>query len=45
MADVAWAHIDLGLSAMTDADKGLAVKGATGFGVRLLVDTLGRWTD
>jgi leucyl aminopeptidase len=38
-----WAHIDLGMAAMTDADKGLNVKGATGFGVRLLIDTLVTW--
>ena len=40
-----WAHIDLGLSAMTDADKGINVKGATGYGVRLLVDTLAAWAS
>ncbi len=38
-----WAHIDLGMSAMTDADKGINPKGATGFGVRLFVDLLANW--
>ena len=38
-----WAHIDLGMSAMTDADRGINPKGATGFGVRLLVDVLANW--
>lgn len=43
--EVPWAHIDLGMAAMTDADKGINVKGATGFGVRLLVDVLANWTN
>ncbi len=38
-----WAHIDLGMAAFSEADKGIVVKGATGFGVRLLVETLARW--
>jgi len=38
-----WAHIDLGMSAMTDSDSGINPKGATGFGVRLLVDVLANW--
>ncbi|MEL7155991.1 MAG: leucyl aminopeptidase [Actinomycetota bacterium] len=41
--DTPWAHIDLGLAAMTEADKDLQTKGATGFGVRLLIDTLANW--
>ncbi|MDH3679744.1 MAG: leucyl aminopeptidase [Acidimicrobiia bacterium] len=41
--DTPWAHIDLGMSAMTDADRDILVKGATGFGVRLLVDVLAHW--
>ena len=40
---VPWAHIDLGMSAMTDTDQGINTKGATGFGVRLLVDVLANW--
>lgn len=43
VADVPWAHIDLGLSALSETDKGITVKGATGFGVRLLIDTLANW--
>ncbi len=38
-----WAHIDLGMSAMADSEKGPVVKGATGFGVRVLVDALRNW--
>ncbi len=38
-----WAHIDLGLSAHSDSDRGVTVKGGTGFGVRLLLDTLANW--
>lgn len=38
-----WAHLDLGLSALSDSDRGLIVKGGTGFGVRILVDTLSNW--
>jgi leucyl aminopeptidase len=45
VGDVPWAHIDLGLSAMSEVNKGLLVKGATGFGVRLLVDTVAHWED
>ncbi len=41
--DRPWAHIDLGLSAMSDAERGVIVKGGTGFGVRILVDTLANW--
>lgn len=39
----AWAHIDLGLSALSDSDRGVIVKGGTGFGVRVLIDTLVNW--
>ncbi len=39
-----WAHIDVGLSVYSDTTKGLVSKGATGFGVRLLVDTLRNWS-
>jgi leucyl aminopeptidase len=39
----AWAHIDLGLSALSDSDRGIIVKGGTGFGVRVLIDTLKNW--
>lgn len=43
--DGAWAHIDVGMAAFTEGDKGITVKGATGFGVRLLVDTLANWAS
>jgi leucyl aminopeptidase len=38
-----WAHIDLGMSAISDTERGVVVKGATGFGVRVLLDTLTNW--
>ena len=38
-----WAHIDLGMSAISDTERGVIVKGATGFGVRVLLDTLTNW--
>jgi len=41
--DVPWAHIDLGLAAFADSAKGYHPKGATGFGVRTLVQTLADW--
>lgn len=41
--DVPWAHIDLGMAAMSESERGLITKGATGFGVRLLVDTVVNW--
>jgi leucyl aminopeptidase len=40
---VPWGHIDLGMSAMSETDDGLVTKGATGFGVRLLADTVVNW--
>ncbi len=43
VGDVPWAHIDLGMSAMSDQDNGIITKGGTGFGVRLLVETCARW--
>ncbi|MEZ5227203.1 MAG: M17 family metallopeptidase [Acidimicrobiales bacterium] len=43
IADIPWAHVDLGLSAMTEADDGVITKGATGFGVRLLAETVSNW--
>ncbi len=41
--DGPWAHIDLGLSAIADGDDGVIVKGATGFGARLLTDLALNW--
>ena len=43
--DTPWAHLDLGLSAMAEADDGIIVKGGTGFGVRLLAHTVATWAD
>jgi leucyl aminopeptidase len=43
VGDGPWAHIDLGMSAMTDSDSGINPKGATGFGVRLFLDLLANW--
>jgi leucyl aminopeptidase len=43
--DRPWAHVDLGVSAMTEANEGLTVPGGTGTMVRLLVDTLRHWTE
>ncbi len=42
-AKTAWAHIDLGLSALSESERGVIVKGGTGFGVRILIDTLANW--
>ena len=35
---IPWAHLDIAGPAFTDADDGDLTRGATGFGVRLLVD-------
>ncbi len=43
VADIPWAHIDLGMAAMTETDEGVITKGATGFGVRLLAETVSNW--
>jgi leucyl aminopeptidase len=43
VGDIPWAHIDIGLAAQSDVSRGIVVKGATGFGVRLLIETLARW--
>ena len=45
VGDVPWAHIDLGMSAMSDQDNGIITKGGTGFGVRLLVETCTNWSS
>jgi leucyl aminopeptidase len=44
VGDRPWAHIDVGMAAFAEAEKGIVVKGATGYGVRLLVDALANWT-
>lgn len=43
--DVPWAHLDIGIAAMSEADRGLIRKGGTGFGVRLLAQTCASWTS
>ncbi|MGH1503728.1 MAG: leucyl aminopeptidase [Acidimicrobiales bacterium] len=40
---IPWAHIDLGLAAMSEKDVGLITKGGTGFGVRLLTQLVRDW--
>ena len=42
--DVPWAHLDIGVAAMSEADKGIVRKGGTGFGVRLLAETCASWS-
>jgi leucyl aminopeptidase len=39
----AWAHLDIAGVMDSDADEGWLTKGATGFGVRLLLDALGHF--
>lgn len=41
--DYPWAHLDIAGMALTDKDKAYTPKGGTGYGVRLLVETLRRW--
>ncbi len=43
VGETPWAHVDLGMSALSESDNGLVSKGGTGFGVRLLVDLLANW--
>lgn len=40
-----WAHIDMAGMALSDKEEGYILKGATGFGVRLLVQFLMRWVQ
>lgn len=42
---VPWAHIDIAGLAMSSKDKGYITKGATGYGVRLFVETLRNWEN
>ena len=41
--DVPWAHIDIAGTAWTTEELPYLTKGATGFGVRLVIDLLRRW--
>ena len=43
VGEVPWVHLDIAGVAWTDADKGYRRKGATGAGVRLLVELARRW--
>jgi len=43
VGDKPFAHIDVGLSVYADSNKGFNVKGATGYGTRLLIDALENW--
>lgn len=42
--DVPWAHLDIGIAAMSEADTGIIKKGGTGFGVRLLAQICASWS-
>ena len=41
--NVPWAHIDIGATVWAKQEKGYTVKGATGFGVLLLLNLLSDW--
>lgn len=41
--DYNWAHLDIAGMAFSDKEKNYLPRGATGFGVRLLVEFLRRW--
>lgn len=43
--EVPWLHLDIAGTAWTERDTGMAPKGATGFGVRLLVEIARRWDE
>jgi leucyl aminopeptidase len=42
--DTPWAHLDIAGTAWTTEERAYLAKGATGFGVRLLLDVLSRWS-
>lgn len=44
VGDTSWAHLDIAGSAWTTEELPYLTKGATGFGVRLVVDLLRRWS-
>ena len=44
VGDTPWAHLDIAGNESSSSDRPLAPKGATGFGVRLLVNTLQSWS-
>ena len=41
--DTPWAHLDIAGTAWTTEDRSYLAKGATGFGIRLILDVLARW--
>ena len=43
--DVPWAHMDIAGTAWAEKDQGAVPKGATGFGVRTLVELARRWAE
>ncbi len=43
--EVPWIHLDIAGTAWTEKDTGTSPKGATGFGVRILVEIARRWDD
>ena len=43
VGDTPWAHLDIAGTAWTTEELPYLTKGATGFGVRLVVDLLRRW--
>jgi leucyl aminopeptidase len=43
VGDTPWAHLDIAGTAWTTEDRPYLAKGATGFGVRLLLDVLQNW--
>jgi leucyl aminopeptidase len=43
VGDIPWAHLDIAGTAWTTEERPYLAKGATGFGVRLLLDVLSQW--
>ena len=43
VGEVPWVHIDIGESGWSSKDDGEHVKGATGAGVRMLIELLASW--
>jgi leucyl aminopeptidase len=43
VGDTPWAHLDIAGTAWTTEERAYMAKGATGFGVRLILDVLGQW--
>jgi leucyl aminopeptidase len=44
VGDIPWAHLDIAGTAWTTEERPYYAKGATGFGVRLVLDLLSRWS-